>query len=234
VGLFNSNLKFKRTYYEYITWLTFANAGMLQDGNIDSIEYAIRNLPSEHPVIEIGSFCGLSTNVISFYLHKLRRNNQLITCDKWKFEGAENINEQLAGSTITHAQYKEFVRESFLRNLSFFSSERKDKNSTIEVFSDDFFSMWDSHVAVKDVFGKEVILGGKISFAYVDGNHTYDYAKRDFLNVNKNLDLGGFILFDDSSPKFKFNIFPVIKQLLKQKNYEVIIKNPNYLVRKIR
>jgi hypothetical protein len=34
-------------------------------------------------------------HVISFYLQKLRRDNQLITCDKWKFEGAENINEPL-------------------------------------------------------------------------------------------------------------------------------------------
>ena len=60
----------KNTLPEFGNWLRFANAGMLSDGNIDSFEYAIKNLPSESPLIEIGSFCGLSTNIINFYLRE--------------------------------------------------------------------------------------------------------------------------------------------------------------------
>src|SRR5687767_3117074 len=50
---------------EYMSWLSFANAGMLTPGNVDCFDYAIRNLPSSAPLVEIGSFCGLSTNAIT-------------------------------------------------------------------------------------------------------------------------------------------------------------------------
>ena len=52
---------------EYVEWLCFANAGMLDRGNLYCFDYAIRNLPSSAPLIEIGSFCGLSTNLITYY-----------------------------------------------------------------------------------------------------------------------------------------------------------------------
>src|SRR5262245_28880189 len=53
---------------EYVRWLCFANAGMLDPGNLYCIEHAIKNLPSGAPVVEIGSFCGLSTNLIAHLL----------------------------------------------------------------------------------------------------------------------------------------------------------------------
>ncbi len=222
------------TQHEFISWLKFANAGMLQEGNIFAFEYAIKNLPSENPVIEIGSFCGLSTNLISFYLERENKNNRLITCDKWVFEGAEKSDQFLGGSTITHTSYKNFVRESFIKNVSFFSSGRMDKNSTIEEFSDDFFQIWGKNAVVEDVFHKEVKLGGNISFAYIDGNHTYEFAKRDFQNVDKFLDHGGLILFDDSFDGSDWEVCRVIDEIKAGTEYEIVMHNPNYLVRKIK
>jgi hypothetical protein len=49
-----------------------------------------------------------------------------------------------------------------------------------------------------DVFGRNVVLGGSLSFCYIDGNHTYGFAKRDFENKDRFLAPGGFIFFDDS------------------------------------
>ncbi len=63
-------LKRKTLIDEYISWLYLANAGMLDSGNIYSMDLAIQNLPSDKPVMEIGSFCGLSTNVIEYSLFK--------------------------------------------------------------------------------------------------------------------------------------------------------------------
>ena len=74
---------------EYIKWLCFANAGMLERGNLYSIDYAIGHLPSAAPILEIGSFCGLSANVITHFKRKHGASNPLITCDKWEFEGAD-------------------------------------------------------------------------------------------------------------------------------------------------
>lgn len=73
---------------EYLTWLGFANAGMLHAGNPWLIQHAVENLPSHHPIVEIGSFCGLSTNVISYFVKKARKQNPLFTCDRWIFEGS--------------------------------------------------------------------------------------------------------------------------------------------------
>jgi len=218
--------------YEFINWLRFANAGMLDEGNIYCFEYAINNLPSNNPIIEIGSFCGLSTNLISFYLNVFKKNNKIITSDKWIFEGAEKQDAFLEGSSITHTEYRTFVKETYIRNITFFS-----KNNipfTIEEFSDDFFQLWNSGVIAKDVLGRDVKLGGGISFAYIDGNHTYEYAKRDFNNIGKCLDKGGFILFDDSGDNSQFGVNKLMKDICENSNYNMIIKNPNYLFKKIK
>ena len=55
---------------EYLNWLMFANAGMLTPGNLWCMDYAIKNLPSTAPILEIGSFCGLSANVITHLKEK--------------------------------------------------------------------------------------------------------------------------------------------------------------------
>ncbi len=216
----------------FINWLRFANAGMLNDGNIYCIEYVTARLPSENPVIEIGSFCGLSTNAISYYIAKAKGANRLITCDKWLFEGAENQDLLLGPSDITHRQYRQLIKDTYIRNVGFFSHDRQPH--TVEAFSNDFFDLWEREAIATDVMGKEIQLGGPISFAYIDGNHTYQFAKDDFYNVDRYLETNGFILFDDSADYHTyFGVNQLVKEIKKMDNYEVVIKNPNYLFRKI-
>ena len=54
-------------------------------------------------------------------------------------------------------------------------------------------------------------------------------CRRDFINCDQFLQSGGFILFDDSD-------FPGVSQVVKEVeslgNYELIIRNPNYLFKK--
>lgn len=215
---------------EYINWLTFANAGMLNKGNSFCMDYAIKNLPSNSPVLEIGSFCGLSTNVITYLLAKNGKTNQVISADKWIFEGAEN-GGNLGLSNISHHDFREYVKSTYKSNIEFFSAENKPY--TIESFSDEFFELWGRGDKVKDVFDREIELGGKFSFCYIDGNHTYEYAKRDFENANKYLDVGGYILFDDTSDIDKFGLTKLMKEIENNKNYKLAMKNPNYLFLKL-
>ncbi len=216
----------KKVSDDYISWLTFANAGMLHPGNIFCMDYAIKNLPSNSPVLEIGSFCGLSTNLIVYLLSKHNRKNQVFTADKWIFEGAEK-GGNIGQSNISHHNYRDFVKESFKRNIGFFSSDNRPYS--IELFSDEFFGQWGNRDSLKDIFGRDVELGGGISFCYVDGNHTYDYARRDFENVDKYLDVGGFILFDDSADSDAFGLTKLMKEIQDNKSYKLVMKNPNYL-----
>jgi len=223
--------KYHNSLPEFGNWLRYANAGMLSNGNIDSFEYVIKNLPSENPLIEIGSFCGLSTNIIIFYLNFFKKKNKFFTADKWLFEGVEKQNEYLGGSSIYHHEYRAFCKETYIRNVSFFSKGYLPH--TIEQFSDDFFKLWKSNSLTTDVFDREVKLGGSISFAYIDGNHTYEYAKRDFENVNINLDKNGFILFDDSSKYSGYGVHKVVQEIINEGKYIVVNNNPNYLLKKI-
>jgi len=213
---------------EYTTWLGFANAGMLQPGNLYCFDYAIKNLPSDAPIIEIGSFCGLSANLITYYKQKHGKTNKLLTCDRWDFENQRG--ELIGASTIPHTEYREFVKETYCRNVRFFS--RDDLPFTIELFSDEFFAAWRSGKEVQDVFGRSLQLGGRISFAFIDGNHSFEFAKRDFENCDEFLESGGFILFDDSADGTDWDVCKIVKDIQAMTRYKLVIKNPNYLFQK--
>lgn len=214
---------------EYVRWLSFANAGMLDRGNLYCFDYAIRHLPSMAPIVEVGSFCGLSTNLLTYYKEKCRASSPLFTCDRWNFEGAHD-GLLIEGSLITHKEYREFTKETYVRNVRMFS--RSSLPYTIEQISDDFFAAWRRGEEVPDVFGRSVKLGGPISFCYIDGNHTYEFAKRDFENCDEFLESGGFVLFDDSADGSPWEVCRVIAEIKAGDTYELVINNPNYLFRK--
>jgi hypothetical protein len=215
---------------EYVKWLCFANAGMLDRGNLYLIDYALARLRSNAPLLEIGSFCGLSTNLITHYKRKHSLTNKLFTCDKWEFERNEYQSQHIAGSHLSFVDYKQFVRDSFLRNARTFSGD--DLPYTIEAFSQEFFDRWRQKSSVSDVFQRAATLGGPFSFCYVDGDHSYRGARSDFENCDVFLEPGGFILFDDSTNK-SFGVHQLMPEILATGRYELAARNPNHLFQKI-
>ncbi len=97
---------------------------MLETGNLYCFDYAIKNLPTDNPIIEIGSFCGLSTNCIIHYLNLYKKNNPFFNCDKWIFEGTQN-KEYLEDTDISHAEFSKFIKSQYRRNIDFSSKTRK-------------------------------------------------------------------------------------------------------------
>ncbi len=211
---------------EFTEWVCYANAGMLSRGNLYCFNHAVANLPTDDPVVEIGSFAGLSTNLLAHYLRKHGRCNRLITCDKWMFEGAD-AGTTVGDSPIPHEEYRDFVRATFIRNVRFFSRDRLPH--TVEMLSDQMYEAWREQLEEQDVFGRSVRLGGPISFCYIDGNHSYECAKRDFQNTDEFLVPGGFILFDDSADGSQWEVCRVIEEIKAAGRYEVVARNPNYL-----
>ena len=39
---------------DFVNWICYVNAGMLDRGNLYCFDYAMRNLPSDAPILEIG------------------------------------------------------------------------------------------------------------------------------------------------------------------------------------
>lgn len=220
-----------RVWDRYMDWLVFTNAGMLLRGNIDCFDYAIKNIPSDAPIVEIGSFCGLSTNMLTHCKERNNAKNKLISCDKWITE--PETEGMLDGSwNISREEYRAFIIDTYIRNIKMFS--RYDLPYTIAMLSDDFFSAWNDSKQCVDVLGRTITLGGPISFCYIDGNHTYPFVKRDFINVDAFLEVGGFILFDDSADEFScFEVGKVVQEVIRTKRYKVIAKNPNYFLKKM-
>jgi hypothetical protein len=211
----------------YIDWLMLANAGMQDPGNLYLFDLAIRNAP-EAPMLEIGSFCGLSTNIVQYLKRKHGRTVPLFSCDKWIFEGSADPLPATAGAS--HDDIRKYVMECFARSVRTFSSS--DLPFSIEATSDEFFRKWETRTQVSDVFGRSVALGGPLGFCFIDGNHTEDYASRDFDHCDQYLVPGGFILLDDSGDASAWEVKEVIRRVKRDDRYEVVAKNPNYLVRK--
>jgi len=219
----------RRVDDEYITWLCYANPGMLERGNLYSIDYAISHLPSAAPILEIGTFCGLSTNVISHFKRKHGVHNPLITCDKWDFENV-NGRSTIADSPVLFSEYRAFSKESYVRNIKMFS--RDDLPFTFEMTANEFFDAWKERHVCADVLGRSFSLGGPFSFCYIDGNHTYEYARQDFLHCDSYLDVGGFILFDDSTLP-EFSLYKLMPEVMALERYRLIAANPYHLFQKI-
>jgi hypothetical protein len=223
-----SGIPFINIADEYVNWLTFINPGMLAKGNLLCFDYALSHLPSRNPMIEIGVFAGLSTNLLTYYRARHGITNPFVNCDRWQFEGAVG---NVGDSNLAHADYRRFVRDSYLRNVRMFS--RDDLPHTIELSSNELFAKWDERATATDLFDRPTRLGGPISFCYIDGDHSYQPARRDFLNTDRHLEPGGFILFDDSADGTKFEVGRLIEEVKCLPNYRVVIQNPNYLFQKI-
>ncbi len=209
--------------------------GMLHAGTPYLINHAIKNMPVGGTVIEIGSYGGLSTNLILYLLKKNNRDEKLFNCDPWIYGGQKESytdTSNIDGSDdITCADFSKYVKESFIRSTKFLNSNNLPHS--FHLTSDNFIEKYKQNLNEKDLFGTEVQLGEPISFAYIDGNHAYDFAKRDFENVDKHLMNSGFILFDDSMDDSPFGSTIFMKEMKAHKNYRLIDKNPNYLFQKL-
>jgi hypothetical protein len=215
---------------ELLSWMRLINPGMLWAENVDLITYCIAHLPSEVAVLEIGSFAGLSLNHIIHFLRKAGRSNAVFSVDEWKFEGFRP-GQMIDGSEVAFDDYRSHVIDTFRRNVTLFSSDRLPHH--IELGSDAFFSAWRAAENRIDWFGNRVQLGGPISFAYIDGDHSYEQSKRDFENVDRFLEIGGFIIFDDSADSGDFGCKRTAREVAIGGRYELVDKSPNYCLRKL-
>jgi len=216
---------------DFVMWLCFANAGMLDRGNLFLIDQAMQHLPSAAPILEIGSFCGLSTNLLTHYKRKYGVKNRLITCDKWAFENTAKDSPHIGSSPVLFSDYKSLVRESYLRNIQLFSAD--DLPFTVESTSEEFFAAWKEKQEARDVLARPLTLGGPLSFCYIDGDHTYEGVKKDFLHCDQFLENGGFLLFDDSTVQ-NFGVHELMPELTASGRYKLVAANPNHLFQKLR
>lgn len=214
---------------EYVEHLRAVVGGWALEGNIRAFECAVRQMPPGGAMVEVGAFLGLSTNVIAYAAHKYGRTNPFFTCDPWVFAGSDKPK---AGYFSTGSpEYRDWVMANFRANAQLFSP--KFVPHAVEAFSTAFFEKWAAHATVTDVFGRMTRLGGPISFAYLDGDHSYEIAREDFLHVDKFLLAGGYVLFDDSADNSSYDgLRRLMREVSANPAYALVLKSPNYCFRK--
>jgi hypothetical protein len=217
---------------EFLLWMSFINPGMMHSGNLYLTDYSIRHMPFGGAVVEIGSFAGFSTNLIIYLMRKHARKNHFYSVDAWNFGGVRMSFERqgfIPGSTVSFADYRAHVIQTFRRNVLLFS--KGDLPHHLQLDSDPFFEMWRTNQTVTDFFGQSTTLGGDISMAYIDGDHTYKQSLKDFENVDRHLLSGGFIILDDSADS-NFGSARAAQEMATRSDYRVVEKNPNYCFQK--
>jgi hypothetical protein len=214
---------------DYIRWLLSVHGGFLAPGNLRAFDHGVRHMPEGGAIVEIGSFLGLSTNLLVYLTVKHGRPHRVFSCDPWAFE---DTGEPLAGYFDGGSPaFREYARRVFVLNATTFSGERKP--FTIEARSDRFLAQWERAERVSDVFGRTVRLGGPISLAYVDGAHAYEVVKADVEGIDRHLVAGGFVLLDDSADGAGFEgVTRVARELKRSPAYELVSRAPNYFFRK--
>jgi hypothetical protein len=215
---------------EFMAWMGFITPGMLVHSNLELFAHCIARLPSEAPIIEIGSFAGRSLNYLIHFLRLNTRHNAVYSVDEWHFEGAD-LGSTIGASSVRFDDYRKHVIETFRSNIMLFSADRLPHHMSMS--SDDFFAAWQEKQHAADFFGRPVSLGGPVSFVYIDGDHSYHQSKRDFENADRHLERGGFIVFDDSGTESGFESTKTAQQAAKLSRYELVANNPNYCIRKI-
>lgn len=216
---------------------TVIGEGMLNEGNIYLINKALKNMPNEGYIVEIGVYGGLSTNLI---LHLQKKNNKLnvmVGCDAWVYEG---YNDYL-GKTEKHIDGREDIKRSsytaYIKNAYINATKLLSTSSlphTCHLTSDEFFEKWESKETLTDVFDRAFILEEKIAFCYIDGDHSFEQTKRDFENVSKHLLKGGYVLIDDSAKHLNFGSARYINEIRKNDHFKIVESNPNFLIQKIK
>ena len=138
----------------------------------------------------------------------------------------------IPGSKILFTDYRDLAIDTLRRNLLLFHSDRLPHH--ISASSDKFFELWAQKTEVVDFFGRTTTLGGPISLAYIDGDHTYEQSWRDFENVDRFLLPGGFVIFDDSADYSSWESKRSAREAASRADYELVAKAPNYCIAKRR
>ena len=214
--------------------ISYATGGMMTKGNVDALYHGLKGTKDiEGCLIEIGSFCGLSSNVITYLKRHLGIKKPLFAMDPWDLVEIEDLKDDLPQLElgIPQVELGQFIRESYVTRVGFFS--RDDLPYALHGFSGDLMTQWHRNETATDLFDRQVDLGGPIAFAFIDGDHTYEGAKLDFENIDRHLSVGGMILFDDSADAGDRGCEAAAHEAAARKNYVLISKNPNYLIQKI-
>ena len=121
--------------------MSWSTGGMMTPGNVDATYHALNNIGDvEGHLLEIGCFCGLSSNLITLLKRACGVSKLLFAVDPWVYGPTEARHETFTDfTTVTWDEYQTFVREAYRSRVGFFS--RDDLPHAVRHFSDGGLSL---------------------------------------------------------------------------------------------
>lgn len=190
------------------------------------LEYSNANIDGD--VIEIGSWCGRSSSVLSLAA-KMTNTKRVICVDLFpnKNDWFHNDDDTYSFSlNIKDKDYLAYIEQSvwaepFERDI--LPVYKKNEN-LLDIFSGNMKKLGYENIAFPlrgDSFALKhyVDKNFKCKFAFIDGDHGYKAVCNDIMNVEKYLVSGAWICFDDA-----FSSYDGINKAI----CELIIDNPDY------
>ena len=114
-------------------------------------------------------------------------------------------------------------------NVGFWHPDRRAAH--FELDSDQFFEAWKARRDCHTHGGDRIRLGGTIAFALIDGAHTMEQVRKDIDNVTAILETGGHVYMHDTADD-DFGCRRVLRQVLREGRYRLVMENPNALLQK--
>jgi predicted O-methyltransferase YrrM len=156
----------------------------LRGGNTTQLEYStllynlIINLRPKK-ILEIGTARGFSAAVIAKALSDSNSDAQFVTYDI--VDSKTNFNWHASKHSLLDPFKDKFVSRADIWNVY---DEHKQLSSLIQFESK----------SLSECFDK---LNSKIDFVFIDGDHTYNGVKKDFVSIEKYLSDDAVVMFDD-------------------------------------
>lgn len=131
----------------------------------------------EGDFVEIGTFIGGGIYKLSKLLQRLKIEKKIYVIDTFSLSRSDHTLEQWSGTLKLH---KKIMEEK--KQYEVYKKITKNCKNIITLIGD----------------SKKIILPcEKISFAYIDGNHSHDYVKNDFYLIWDKLVSNGIVAFHD-------------------------------------
>jgi predicted O-methyltransferase YrrM len=206
--------------------------GMQQRGNLALMRRALKEMPDNGVVLEIGCFAGRSSCLLTYLLDQQERPHRLVACDPWDYTFKGLAAAPLGTSAVSGAAWGEHAAHIYREHVAFFCAHRLPH--TFRLSSDDLFARWGKEPLL-DVFGRNVSLEKSIAFAFIDGNHDYAHVSADIRNTDARLVPGGLMLLDDSACLTGCTgVRRAAAEWLSSRTstYEIVAREPNALLRK--
>ncbi len=144
-------------------------------------------------VVEIGSLMGRSAFVL-LYLAWRYRIGPVLTIDPWRADSAIQRDSPKEFQTLVSEWDFEVLSEGFMVNMVPF---RADDHAHMRLTSENSFKMYAEGATILSRMGGRVAYSGKIAVIHIDGNHDYDYVKKDCKLWLGRMLPGSWLILDD-------------------------------------